>query len=195
MTFYLAIDKTLTKFTPFAVFAISSVDVNFKTVSEAGLYENLSKVCLMLNKHSVEYLVVGGTAVAIHGFYRLSMTVEGIPEEKHDFDFWYNPTYPNYYKLLDALEELGQDMSEWRAEQTPNPKKSFFKIDWANFRTDFLPEINGLSKFSDSYKKRSIETFGGTNADIICYQDLIDSKKASGRKKDIDDIENLNSKN
>jgi hypothetical protein len=50
--------------------------------------------------HSVEYLVVGGTAVALHGYFRQSHDPSGQLMEKHDLDFWYNPTYDNYFKLL-----------------------------------------------------------------------------------------------
>jgi hypothetical protein len=94
--------------------------------------------------HSVEYLVVGGTAVALHGYLRQSHDTSGHLMEKHDLDFWYNPTYDNYFKLLDSLEELGLDVTEFRDEIAPNPKKSFFKLEQENFKMDFLPELLGL---------------------------------------------------
>jgi hypothetical protein len=58
------------------------------------------------------------------------MKVAGKIAEKPDLDFWYNPTYDNYFKLLNALEELGQDVTRFKDEQTPNPKKSFFRYEF-----------------------------------------------------------------
>jgi len=72
--------------------------------------ECVETVCNTLNKHSVEYLIVGGTAVALHGHYRPSSTPSGEYAEKHDLDIWYNPSYENYYRVLDALKELGVDV-------------------------------------------------------------------------------------
>lgn len=60
--------------------------------------------------HSVEYLIVGGTAVAFHGYDRLSKDLSGQTMEKLDLDFWYNPTYDNYFRLL---EDLGEDVAEF----------------------------------------------------------------------------------
>lgn len=116
---------------------------------EGSLSESVLHVCKILNKHSVGYLLIGGTAVALHGYYRLSRQTSGMTTEKHDLDFWYNSTYDNYFRLLDALEELGQDVSRLKAEKSPNPKKSFFRLEYDNFTVDFLPELPGLSRFRD----------------------------------------------
>lgn len=104
------------------------------------LVGSILAVCSALNKHSIEYLTVGGTAVALHGYYRLSMNPVGEVAEKPDVDFWYNPTYRNYFNLLGALEELGQDVRAYKEEQSPNPRKSFFKYEFEQFTLDLLPE-------------------------------------------------------
>ena len=44
---------------------------------ENSLIESVLNVCKILNNHSVEYLIVGGTAVALHGYYRQSHTSSG----------------------------------------------------------------------------------------------------------------------
>ena len=82
-------------------------------------------------------MIVGGTAVALHGYSRPSMNVTDEVAEKPDLDFWYNPTYENYFKLLNALEELGQDVTKFKQEQVPNPKKSFFRYEFEKFTLDF----------------------------------------------------------
>lgn len=158
---------------------------------EGNFVESVLHVCNILNKHSVEYLLVGGTAVALHGYYRLSRQTSGEVAEKHDLDFWYNSTYDNYFRLLNALEELGQDISRFKAEKSPNPKKSFFRLEYEKFTVDFLPELPGLSRFHHSYSKKELSRIGSIEIPIINYTDLIANKQFQGRAKDIEDIQQL----
>jgi hypothetical protein len=158
---------------------------------ESSLINNILSVCNTLNKFSVEYIMVGGIAVALHGHYRHSMNAAGEKTEKPDLDFWYNPTYDNYFKLLNALEYLGQDVTEFKEEQTPNPKKSFFRYDLEKFTLDFLPELKSSLKFRLSFSRREIVTVTDIEIPFISYEDLVLDKKANARLKDISDIEQL----
>ncbi|RYZ52146.1 MAG: hypothetical protein EOO14_17085 [Chitinophagaceae bacterium] len=158
---------------------------------ESSLADNILTVCRTLNKFSLEYMIVGGTAVALHGYYRHSMNVIGEIAEKPDLDFWYNPTYHNYFKLLNALEELGQDVTKYKDEQTPNPKKSFFRYEFEKFTLDFLPELKAPLPFRQSFNKKEIITLKEIEIPFICFEDLISDKKANARLKDITDIEKL----
>lgn len=90
---------------------------------------SIFQVCTLLNKLEVDFIIVGGVAVALNGYYRHSINAEGKITDKPDLDIWFNPTYENYFKLLSAIEEIGQDISDHRSEKQPNPMKSFFKID------------------------------------------------------------------
>ena len=144
----------------------------------------------MASEVSVD-LIVGGTAVALHGFYRQQHTSSGNLAEKHDLDFWYNSTYDNYFKLLNALEDLGQDVAEFKAEVAPNPKKSFFRIEFEKFTVDFLPELPGLSKFRSAFNQRVISKPNEIEVPFINYNDLIINKQTQGRPKDIEDIKQL----
>lgn len=158
---------------------------------EKSSIECAEKVCSILNKHSVEYLIVGGTAVALHGYYRSSSTPSGAPAGKPDIDIWYNPSYENYNRVLDALDELGVDISRIRKEKTPNPKKSFFRKEFEEFTLDLLPELPGLSRFLTSYNKRVESKIGEVKLPILCYEELMVNKKTLGRQKDIEDIKQL----
>ena len=104
---------------------------------EKTLTDSILIICKVLNKHSVQYLIVGGTAVALHGYYRISMNLSGVEMDKPDLDFWYNPTYNNYFSLLNAIEELGQEVSEFKKEKTPDPKKSYFRFELENLALIF----------------------------------------------------------
>jgi len=158
-----------------------------------NLIADILKVCKVLNKHSVEYLIVGGTAVAIHGYYRMTILSSGISADKHDLDFWYNPTYENYYNLLNAIEELGIDVSEFKNELNPNPKKSFFTQEFDDFKIDFLPELIGLGGFNKSYSNRIISQIDAIEICIISLKDLIKNKESTLRPKDADDLMHLRS--
>ncbi len=93
-----------------------------------NLTDNLCYVCNILNNNVVEYLVVGGAAVALHGYARKSVLESGEVADKPDFDVWYNSTYENYFRLLNAIEGLGIDVSKYRKEKSPNPKLPHHKF-------------------------------------------------------------------
>ncbi len=156
-----------------------------------NLSESILAICKILSKHSVQYLVVGGVAVALHGFFRQTTNTEGVVSDKLDFDYWYNPTYKNYFNLLSALEELGQDVEEFKNEQAPNPRQSFFKLEFEKYTLDFLPEVNGLDKFTTSFKERELINIKDIEIAFLNYADLIKNKKANARPKHLNDISNL----
>ena len=60
-----------------------------------NLRVSLLLVCELLEKYKVMYMLVGGTAVALNGYFRHSVDVQGQLTEKPDIDIWYNPTYSN----------------------------------------------------------------------------------------------------
>ena len=156
-----------------------------------NLVDSIIYVCAILDKNAVQYMIVGGTAVALHGYFRQSISSEGTYADKPDLDLWYNPTYGNYFRLLDALEELGQNVLEFREEKAPDPKKSFFKYEFENFTLDLLPELNSKLNFSASFRKRALVNLKEINISFINYNDLIIDKETTARLKDRIDIEEL----
>ncbi len=164
---------------------------NFLVGTPYSFQDGILKVCTALNTHGVNYLIIGGTAFAIYGRHRMSIEASGKIATKHDFDFWYAPTYENYYKLLKALASLGIDTSEWLEEQIPNPRKSFFRQEFDSFKVDFLPEVIGLNNFDNSFANRKTLLIADTAMHFISKSDLIKSKEANNRAKDIDDLNEL----
>ena len=158
---------------------------------ENKLTDSILMVCKILNKHALQYLVVGGAAVALHGYFRYSTNISGRITGKPDLDFWYNPSYDNYFKLLNALEGLGQDMTEFKKEQAPNPKKSFFRYEFENFALDLLPELKASLKFTSAYRRKEVVTISEVDIPFICYDDLILDKRTAPRPKDITDVNQL----
>jgi len=68
---------------------------------------------------------------------------------KPDIDLWFDPTYGNYFKLLNMLEGIGGDISEFREEQRAAPMRSFFKLDLGEFTLDALPLIHAELPFAE----------------------------------------------
>jgi predicted nucleotidyltransferase len=159
--------------------------------------KGILEICAALQKYTVQYLVIGGAAVGFHGYTRMSTQMDGTISEKQDLDFWYNPTYTNYFNLLFALKDLGKDVVDFLDEQTPNPQKSFFRFESETFTLDFLPIVSGLNSFRLCYEKKKVSVIEDIEISIISKEDLIISKLQTARKKDFDDInmlQNLNKK-
>ena len=159
------------------------MEENFKTV--------LLSVCALLEKYNVKYMLVGGTAVALNGYYRHSVNIAGVLTNKPDIDIWYNPTYENYFNVLRVIEALGQDVTEFKNEQTPNPRKSFFRLDFDDFTLDLLPEIKAAIRFLDADQRKETIRLDEIQISFMSYSDLIDDKKATARQKDLEDIDQL----
>ncbi len=162
---------------------------------DSNLVSGILRICAALNKYKVQYMIVGGMAVALHGYFRRSINTTGSLADKPDFDFWYNPTYENYFYLLHALEELGEDVKEFKDEKTPDPNKSFFKYEFKDFTLDLLPKLKAPLKFMKCYEKREIVNFDGIDVAFISLENLIEDKKATSRPKDLTDIEQLKNRN
>jgi hypothetical protein len=93
---------------------------------------------------------------------------------------------------LNAIEELGENVSSFKNETAPNPGKSFFKLNFKTFTIDFLPELPGLSKFRDAYEKRESVSLDDVHITFIDFDDLITNKQVMARAKDITDVDELN---
>ena len=158
---------------------------------EENLKSGLLTVCKLLEKYNVAYMLIGGTAVALNGYYRHSINMAGELTNKPDIDIWYNPTYENYFSILKVIEELGQDITEFKNEKSPNPHQSFFKLDFDYFSLDIIPEIKVNIKFLDANKRKGTVELEDTKIHFINYSDLIKDKEATARKKDLEDIEQL----
>jgi hypothetical protein len=141
----------------------------------------LLEICKLLNKHHVDYLLIGGFAVVYHGYTRSTA----------DLDFWYNPTLTNFHKILKAFKDYGIDVSE--VEKTVfDPKKSFLRFPTSGMRTDFLPTIAGDFSFTDAKAKAEILKLENVDVFVIGYDELIKNKQITNRLQDQADIEELN---
>jgi hypothetical protein len=135
-----------------------------------------------LNQSKVDYILVGGYAVILHGYARTT----------GDMDIWVKAVSSNYQKLLKAFEVFGMsvfDMTEKRFLDTS--ENEVFSFGRPPVSIDIITKIKGL-KFDEALA--SAEWFnieGDLHIRALNLNSLITAKKASGRNKDLDDIENL----
>ena len=133
----------------------------------------------LLNANKVEYLVVGGFAVAAHGF----------PRYTGDIDFWVKSSIENAKKLISALIQFGFGSMDITEEDFL--KKDFVvQLGYPPNRIDILTGVTGLD-FKESWKERvEIET-EGEKINYISLHHLKINKKQTGREKDNIDLNNL----
>ena len=158
---------------------------------EVNIRKSLLTVCTLLEKHNVKYMIIGGTAVALNGYYRHSTDIDGKISNKPDIDIWYNPSYENYFNILKVIEGLGHEISEFKKEKSPNPHKAFFKLESEEFTLDMLPKTKVPTKFLDAYNRKETVDLDETPIHFMSYFDLLEDKLATSRKKDLEDIVQL----
>ncbi|HEU5053646.1 MAG TPA: nucleotidyltransferase [Hanamia sp.] len=133
----------------------------------------------LLIKNKAEYLVVGGYAVAIHGY----------PRYTGDLDIWLNPTPENAKSILRAVNEFGFSSFNLTESDFTKPG-NVIQLGYPPLRIDLLTEVDGVT-FEECFINRKEVQMDNLVVNFIGYEDLIKNKKESGRLRDIDDIENL----
>ena len=133
----------------------------------------------LLIKNKVEYLIVGGYAVGIHGH----------PRYTGDLDIWLNTTPENANKILKCVNEFG--FSSYGLTQSDFTKENnIIQLGYPPLRIDLLTQIDGVT-FNNCFENRKEVEIEGLVVNFIGYRDLLSNKKHSGRPRDIDDIDNL----
>ena len=140
------------------------------------LISDLKEFVRLLDAHEVRYLVVGGAAVNVLGFVRMT----------EDFDFWLERTEENAGRTLAALAEFGFG-GEFSKEDLLDPK-AVLMLGRPPNRIDLLTWISGR-EFDDCYQRRTYEVLDELRVPMIALEDLIINKKATGRTKDLADVE------
>jgi hypothetical protein len=139
----------------------------------------------LLEKYKVHYLIVGGEAVIFHGYPRLT----------GDVDFFYERTEANTLRLFDCLKEFwtGQIPEITRASELME-EGIVIQFGRPPNRLDLLSQIDAVP-FSEAWAgRRSVELVGADVPIIVHYlgkEALLKNKRASGRPKDLDDVQHL----
>jgi predicted nucleotidyltransferase len=144
-----------------------------------NLPQDFKEFLKLLNAHRVKYLLIGGYAVAYHGY----------PRATADMDVWVEVEPANADKIVVVLKEFGFDLPELSAELFLVPEK-IIRMGEPPIRIEIVTSISGVT-FEDCYASRVIDELDGIPVSLIGLADLKGNKRASGRFKDLDDLENL----
>lgn len=133
-----------------------------------------------LNDHGVEYLLIGGHAVAYHGYVRPTQ----------DMDIWVAISRANAERMVAAVNAffgtgLAGLVPEWFMDE-----EQVTRFGVRPHLIEILTKIAG-GQFAQAYARRVVGDLDGIRVNIISLDDLKTNKRASGRNKDMADLENL----
>jgi Nucleotidyl transferase of unknown function (DUF2204) len=145
------------------------------------LNQDFKEFAALLNAKGVEYLVVGGYALAAHGH----------PRYTGDIDFWVQPSVNNVARLLTVLDEFGFGSLGLSAQDFVTD--SVIQLGHPPRRIDLLTSIDGVD-FDACFGNRQQVTLAGITLNVIGLEDFKTNKRATGRLKDLADLESLGDK-
>jgi len=133
----------------------------------------------LLNANGIRYVVVGGYAVAFHGYVRYT----------GDLDIFVELSHENARKLARALREFGFDLPAVKPALFLR-KGKIIRMGHEPMRLEILNEIDGVT-FQECYKRRRIARLGNLKINFIALPQLLKNKRATLRQKDLADVEAL----
>jgi hypothetical protein len=139
----------------------------------------------VLERHQVECMVVGGEAVIFHGYPRFT----------GDIDFFYGTDAGNIGKLFAALLEFWNGNIPGIAAAAELAEEGVVvQFGRPPHRIDLLNRIDGVA-FAEAWPNRVEVEIAGAGTPIrtayLGKGELLKNKRASGRPKDLDDVEHL----
>jgi predicted nucleotidyltransferase len=138
------------------------------------------KLC---NKYEVEYLVIGGYAVSIHGY----------PRSTKDLDLCIKISEANAKKMVYVINEFGFESLKLK-EKDFSQRDFITQLGQEPVRIDILNDLNGVP-FEFAWKNRKEINFEGCKINFIGYNELLKVKEKAGRPQDLADISKLKSRN
>lgn len=133
----------------------------------------------LLNNHDVQYLIVGGYAVAIHGY----------PRYTKDLEIWIALSPKNADNILKVLDDFGFRGLNLTAEDFTQPDQ-IIQLGFPPNRIDIITSLTGVD-FNNCYDTKLTVDFDGVDILIIDRVNLKKNKLATGRPQDLADAENI----
>jgi len=143
------------------------------------LNQDFKEFIQLLNDNQVRYLIVGGYAVALHGY----------PRYTKDIDIWIELAQENAVHIVNALAQfgfasLGLKEDDFLAED------QIIQLGYAPNRIDIITTLPGVT-FAECYEKRVSVEIDDVKVNFIDLDNLRKNKKATGRLQDLADLEKL----
>lgn len=133
----------------------------------------------LLRVHGVRYLLVGGWAVGYHGY----------PRATDDLDIWIAIASDNADRVVKVLSEFGFGLPELTKELFMRDDQ-IVRMGVEPVRIEIITSASGV-RFEDCYQERLETTLDDEPVSLISLRNLRINKHASGRLKDLSDLENL----
>jgi len=133
----------------------------------------------LLRAHRVEYLLIGAWAVGYHGY----------PRATNDLDVWIAISTVNAQRVVKALREFGFDVSEPSASKFLQ-ENQIIRMGVEPIQIEISTSISGVD-FAECYDERIESIMDGEPVSVISLRHLKINKKASGRFKDLADLDYL----
>jgi predicted nucleotidyltransferase len=133
----------------------------------------------LLNANEVRYLVIGGYAVAYHGY----------PRYTKDVEIWIWMDEENAKRVVKTLKDFGFESLELDVEDFLETD-TIIQLGYAPNRIDLIMGVPGV-EFDECYESRIDEEIDGVEVKFIDLENLKKSKQTAGRAQDIADIKNL----
>lgn len=133
----------------------------------------------LFNRHNVEYMIVGGYALAFHG----------APRFTGDIDIFVRPVSMNAKHIINALNDFGFESVGLSAADFEKPD-NVIQLGVPPVRVDIVTSLTSIS-WESAFKSRVQGRYGDVPVSYIGREQFILNKRAIGRKKDFADIEAL----
>jgi hypothetical protein len=141
--------------------------------------EDFREFLALLNAHEVKFMIVGGYALAFHG----------APRFTGDIDVFVKPDHENAKRIIKALADFGFSSLDLSIIDFQDQNK-VIQLGLPPVRIDIITSISGVTwEEADSSKEPGL--FGDVSVSYIGKKQFIANKRATGRKKDLADIEAL----
>jgi hypothetical protein len=140
---------------------------------------DFKELLALLNKHAVDYIIVGAYALAFHG----------APRFTGDIDIYVCPRQQNATRILHALNEFGFGSTGLKEEDFSTPHK-VVQLGVPPFRVDIITSLTGVT-WEEAAATRVPGDYGDIPVFFIGREEFIANKRAMGRMKDLADIEAL----
>ena len=146
------------------------------------IQQDFKELLELLNGHSVEYVIVGAYALAYHGSPRFT----------GDIDIFVRPSHDNAATVISALDHFGFGSLNLTIDDFQKPD-SVVQLGVPPVRIDIITSLTGLTwEEADKGKQRGL--YGNVPVFFLGREQYIINKRATGRKKDLADLEALGEK-
>ena len=148
-------------------------------MADPSLPPDFSEFLRLLNANGVDYLVVGGYAVGVHGH----------PRATADIDIWVPMRPGTATQLVATIRAFGFDVPQLSPALFLKPDQ-VIRLGRPPLRIELLTTISGV-EFDECYARGIATSLGGVDVHVIGLDDLKKNKRAAGRHQDLADLDHL----